>query len=175
MKILALVLALLSTSVLAVSLFEFTPNEATWYVRNDSVMGGVSNSSFRLNDGLLEFAGRISLANGGGFAGLRTTLGRYDLSAFSSLTLRVRGDGKRYALQLGDNLAQGVTYRYEFGTVAGKWLEIRAPFRAMRATRSGEFIRAARLDTSRVAFFGLITRTARAERFKLELDWIKAQ
>jgi monofunctional biosynthetic peptidoglycan transglycosylase len=170
-----LALALVSATAFAAPIFELQPAEATWYVRNDGVMGGVSSSTVTIQNGVLTFSGRISLDNGGGFAGIRTTLGRYDLSRASGVVIRVRGDGKRYALQLGDNLAPGVTYRTDFNTVAGQWTEIRAPFSGMRATRSGEFIRAAPLQTNRVAFFGFITRHPRAETFKLEVDWIRAE
>ncbi len=175
MKRLLALIALLTATVFAAPVFEFDAPKATWFVRNDGVMGGVSSSTVAVQNGVLVFAGRISLANGGGFAGIRTTLGRYDLSGASAVVIRVRGDGKRYALQLGDNLVRGVTYRTDFATVAGQWLEVRAPFSAMRATRSGEFVRAAALRTDRVAFFGFITRHPRAELFKLEVDWIRAE
>ncbi len=174
MKIVILFVALLG-SALAATIFEFQPKETTWYIRNDSVMGGVSKSQIAYRNGLLEFTGRVRLENGGGFSGIRTVAGRYDLSNFSSLVLRVRGDGKRYGLQLGMDTSSRITYRMMFNTVAGKWTEVRLPFANFRAMRSGEFIRATALDTSRIAFFGLTYGNGRAERFKLELDWIKGQ
>jgi NADH dehydrogenase [ubiquinone] 1 alpha subcomplex assembly factor 1 len=175
MKALFVALALTLPVVLAAPIFEFDAPRATWFVRNDGVMGGVSRGTVTVQNGVLVFSGRIRLDNGGGFAGIRTTLGRYDLSRASGIVIRVRGDGKRYALQLGDNLVRGVTYRMDFNTVAGQWTEIRAPFSALRATRSGEFVRVAPLSTNRVAFFGFITRHGRAEPFRLEVDWIRAE
>jgi NADH dehydrogenase [ubiquinone] 1 alpha subcomplex assembly factor 1 len=157
----------------AASLFEFSGNQGLWYIRNDSVMGGISSSQFRVQNGVLEFSGRIRLENGGGFAGLRTTSGRYDLSGFTGVRLRVRGDGKRYALQVGDDVGSRVSYWFDFATKAGVWQEISVPFAAMRARRSGELVRVRALDKSRIAFFGLITRTAQASRFKLEVDWMR--
>jgi NADH dehydrogenase [ubiquinone] 1 alpha subcomplex assembly factor 1 len=174
MKILILLFMLLS-SALAATIFEFKPSETTWYLRNDSVMGGISKSQIALRNGLLEFTGRVRLENGGGFSGIRSAAGQYDLSKFSSLVLRVRGDGKRYGLQLGMNSSSRITYRMQFNTVAGKWIEVRLPFQSFRAMRSGEFIQAAPLDPSRIAFFGLTFGNGRAERFKLELDWVKGQ
>jgi NADH dehydrogenase [ubiquinone] 1 alpha subcomplex assembly factor 1 len=174
MKILALVLMLFG-SAFAATIFEFQPKETTWYLRNDSVMGGISRSQIALRNGLLEFTGRVRLENGGGFSGIRSVAGQYDLSKFSSVVLRVRGDGKRYGLQIGTNANSRITYRMQFNTVANKWIEVRLPFNSFRAMRSGKFIRAAALDTSRIAFFGLTFGNGRAERFKLELDWIKGQ
>jgi NADH dehydrogenase [ubiquinone] 1 alpha subcomplex assembly factor 1 len=161
-------------SASAASLFEFSRNQSLWYVRNDSVMGGISSSQFRVQNGLLEFSGRIRLENGGGFAGLRTTSGRYDLSGFVGVRLRLRGDGKRYAFQVGDDVSSRISHWFDFGTKAGVWQEISVPFTAMRARRSGELVKVRALDKSRIAFFGLITRTAQASRFKIEVDWIRA-
>ncbi len=174
MKIIVLLIALLGSAT-AATIFEFNAKETTWYLRNDSVMGGISKSQIAFRGGLLEFTGRVRLENGGGFSGIRSVGGRYELSDFSSLVLRVRGDGKRYGLQLGMDVNSRITYRMMFNTVAGKWTEIRLPFKSFRAMRSGEFIRAAALDTSRIAFFGLTFGNGQAERFKLELDWIKGQ
>ena len=174
MKIFVLLLALLGSAT-AATIFEFSPKETTWYLRNDSVMGGISRSQIAYQSGILEFTGRVRLENGGGFSGIRSVAGRYDLSNFSSVVLRVRGDGKRYGLQLGMDANSRITYRMQFNTVAGKWIEIRLPFAAFRAMRSGEFIKAVPLDTSRIAFFGLTFGNGKAERFKLELDWIKGR
>lgn len=173
MKRLVLVFALLASAASATSILEFRSSEAVWYTRNDGVMGGVSSSAVRIQNGVLEFTGRISLENGGGFSGIRTRAKRYDLIAYQGVRFRVRGDGKRYAFQLGNSVSSGVSYWFDFQTVSGRWIEVRAPFSAFVPRRSGEVIRARRLDTSRVLFFGVITRTPRPERFKLELDWIR--
>lgn len=173
MKRFFLVLLLLLTTANAATLFDFSRNQQLWYTRNDSVMGGISSSQLRIQNGVLEFSGRIRLENGGGFSGLRTVAGRYDLSDFVGLRLRVRGDGKRYALQVGNSLS-GVSYWFDFSTKAGVWQEISVPFSAMRARRSGELVRAPAIKTSDIIFFGLITRSAQASRFKLEVDWLRA-
>jgi NADH dehydrogenase [ubiquinone] 1 alpha subcomplex assembly factor 1 len=161
-------------SASAASLFEFSRNQGLWYVRNDSVMGGISSSQFRVQNGVLEFTGRIRLENGGGFSGIRTIAGQYNLGAFSGVRLRLRGDGKRYALQVGDSLSSRISYWFDFSTKAGVWQEISVPFSAMRPRRSGELVRAGAVDKSQILFFGIITRTAKASRFKLEVDWLRA-
>ncbi|PNY79911.1 CIA30 family protein [Deinococcus koreensis] len=175
MKLPALAVALLSGVASSSTLLDFTPGEPTWYARNDTVMGGVSSSQVRVGGGVLLFTGQVRLENNGGFSGIRSNPGRFDLSGFSSLKLRVKGDGKRYALQLGTSTRNGVTYRNEFGTVAGQWIEVTIPLNSLRATRSGERVAGPPLDPSRVIFFGLTIGNNRAERFALEVDWIKGQ
>jgi NADH dehydrogenase [ubiquinone] 1 alpha subcomplex assembly factor 1 len=174
MKFLWLMLFFLVSSASAASLFEFSRNQGLWYVRNDSVMGGISSSQFRIQNGVLEFTGRIRLENGGGFSGIRTVAGQYDLSGFTGLRLRLRGDGKRYALQVGDNLNSRISYWFDFSTKAGVWQEIAVPFSAMRPRRSGELVQVRALDKSQIVFFGMITRNPTASRFKLEVDWLRA-
>lgn len=175
MKGLVLTLALCSGTSLAGTLLEFGAGEPAWYARNDTVMGGISSSRVRVEDGVLTFTGQVRLERGGGFSGIRSVPGRFDLSGFSVLKLRVRGDGKRYALQLGTSMVNGVTYRGEFDTVAGQWTEVTLPLAGLRATRSGERVAGPALDPGQVVFFGLTFGNNRAERFMLEVDWIRAQ
>jgi len=175
MKILALLPLLCSSVAFSSTLLDFESGEPSWYTRNDTVMGGVSSSRVRVEGGVLEFTGRVRLEYGGGFSGIRSSPGRFDLSGFSSVKLRVKGDGKRYALQLGTSSTNGVTYRFEFDTVAGRWLEVTIPLGSLRPTRSGERVRGPALNPSQVAFFGLVIGNNRAERFALEVDWIKGQ
>lgn len=175
MKFLALAIALFASAALSRTLLDFNPGEPSWYARNDTVMGGVSNSRVRVNGGVLQFTGQVRLENNGGFSGIRSNPGRFDLSAFTSLKLRVKGDGKRYALQLGTSVLNGVTYRNEFNTVAGQWLEVTIPLNSLRPTRSGERVAGPVLDPSKVIFFGLTIGNNRAERFALGVDWIKGQ
>ncbi|UQN08324.1 CIA30 family protein [Deinococcus sp. QL22] len=175
MKLLALGVALLSSAALSSTLLDFQASEPAWYARNDTVMGGVSNSRVRVGGGVLQFTGQVRLENNGGFSGIRSNPAPFDLSQFSSLTLRVKGDGKPYALQLGTSTSNGVTYRNEFNTVAGRWIEVTIPLNSLRPTRSGERVAGPVLNPGKVVFFGLVIGNNRAERFALEVDWIKGQ
>ena len=173
-----IITALLATCMIASAsstIFEFGAGETRWFVRNDAVMGGVSSSRVRIDDGVLTFTGRVRLENGGGFAGIRSELKRVDLSSASSLILRVRGDGKRYALQLLTSSANRVTYRAEFATQAGSWLEVRVPLNSFYPTRSGNRLSGPALESGKIAAFGLTFGNGRAENFQLEVDWIRAE
>jgi len=119
-------------------LFDFTqPNEAlaqTWGALDDVVMGGVSASSFRLQDGTAQFSGNVSTANSGGFASVRSRNFEpaLDLSRYSGITLQIKGDGQRYKLLLRDETQwDSVAYAYSFDTTASEWMTIRIPFTQM--------------------------------------------
>jgi NADH dehydrogenase [ubiquinone] 1 alpha subcomplex assembly factor 1 len=171
----ALLLSLGGTTMSASSnLFEFNAGKASWFVVNDGVMGGVSNSRVQVVDGLLEFSGRVRLENNGGFASVRSSSLSLDLSQSSSLKIRVRGDGKRYSFQLGTSSARGVLYQTEFGTTAGQWLELSFPLAAFKPTRFGRLLGGPALDKANLEQFGFIVGNKRAEDFQLEVDWIRA-
>lgn len=166
--------ALFASSAIALNTFEYKAAQNNWLIINDGVMGGVSSSTASTKNGVLEFAGRVRLDNNGGFASVRSNSGQYNLGNFSSFTLRLRGDGKRYGFQVGSRNARNVLYRFEFNTVVGKWLEVSVPFSALQPTRFGQVLSSPVFDPSNIEHFGFIIANKRNEDFKLELDWIKA-
>ena len=63
-----------------------------WQAVNDGVMGGVSDGRFRMNpDRTMEFFGRLSLENNGGFASVRTKPTNFNIHAGDTLVVRVKG------------------------------------------------------------------------------------
>ncbi len=155
-------------------LFSFAEKSADWFVVNDGVMGGISSSTVKLENGVLVFEGQVRLENNGGFASVRSNSSEQDLSEYSGVIVKFRGDGKMYAMNLRTSSAKGVLYQVEFQTTADAWLEIRIPFAQFRPTRFGNSLKGFALEKSRIESFGFIIANKRAERFKLEVDWIKA-
>ena len=156
------------------SSFELKAAKTQWFVINDGVMGGVSSSTAQVVAGVLEFSGRVRLENNGGFASVRSSAGAYNLESATGLTLRVRGDGKRYGFQIGSSSLRGVLYRAEFDTKTGQWLEVKLPFNAFKPTRFGQVLNGYPLERGTIEHFGFIIANKRSEAFKLELDWIRA-
>jgi NADH dehydrogenase [ubiquinone] 1 alpha subcomplex assembly factor 1 len=155
-------------------LFNFSAKSPDWFVVNDGVMGGVSSSNVKLENGVLVFEGQVRLENNGGFASVRSNSSEQNLSEFLGIALRVRGDGKIYALNLRTSSARGVLYQSEFQTKAGEWLELRILFSQLRPTRFGNTLKGFALEANRIESFGFIIANKRQERFRLEVDWIKA-
>jgi hypothetical protein len=94
-------------------------------------MGGVSESGMRWSGNSAVFNGRVSTDNSGGFASVRTrnfepTL---DLSDYTGIEIRVKGDGQRYKLFIRTEATwDGVGYAYSFDTIANEWTTIEIPF-----------------------------------------------
>jgi NADH dehydrogenase [ubiquinone] 1 alpha subcomplex assembly factor 1 len=155
-------------------LFNFSKQSDNWFVVNDGVMGGVSSSTVKLENGFLVFEGQVRLENNGGFASVRSNSSEQNLSEFAGISLRLRGDGKMYALNLRTSSARGVLYQSEFQTKASEWLELRIPFSQLRPTRFGNTLKGFALEANRIESFGFIIANKRQERFELVVDWIKA-
>ncbi len=121
--------------------FEFPVSRTTWNTIDDAVMGGRSSGAMVVEGEHAIFAGEVSLENGGGFASVRSEPVRLDLSEFSGLSLRIRGDGKRYSLRLRTTEAfDGVTYELRFDTRAGEWETIEIHFRDMEPYFRGQHV-----------------------------------
>ena len=161
-------------------MYEFSKSSdaAQWRTINDTVMGGVSNSSFQTRgNGIGVFSGYVSLENFGGFASVRSRPQFRDLSEWTGLVLRVRGDGKSYKLGLKNDMSwNSVMYQAAFKTVAGQWTEVRLPFGSCCTPqfRGRDVPDAPALDPSRILQITLMISEKQEGPFKLEIDWIGA-
>jgi monofunctional biosynthetic peptidoglycan transglycosylase len=147
-----------------------------WYVVNDGVMGGVSRSDIRRTDketGVFE--GVLSLENNGGFASVRVVVGRYDLSAYAGLEIRVRGDGRTYQLRLRtDDGFDGIAYRANFETRDGEWATTRISFDQFLPTFRGRTLSdVSPLATSRIHQVSFMLADKKPGPFSLEIDFVR--
>jgi hypothetical protein len=101
--------------------YDFTTQSAAanWSVQNDTVMGGVSESSSTWVDKQLVFSGNLSLENNGGFV---SCFGPVDenlpslMNGSTAIRIRATGDGKTYLFQLRGN--DGTNYVQRFTSTA---------------------------------------------------------
>ncbi len=73
--------------------------EVDWSYLADTVMGGVSEGSARIEDGALRLTGRVSTENRGGFIQARTEVSGVPEDA-EGLRIEVRGNGEPYFVHL---------------------------------------------------------------------------
>lgn len=148
-----------------------------WIAVNDGVMGGVSKGGVRFaDDGVLVFSGTLSLENRGGFASIRSVQEPVDLSGNEGLAIRVCGDGRRYWLTVKtDRWIMAGSYRVEFDTTPGEWIEIRAPFADFRATSFGRELAAIPPpDPAELSSIGFLIADKKPGPFSLQVASIKA-
>lgn len=168
------------TPAKSTTLFDFSGSAAEpgWTAVNDGVMGGVSRGGAKLVDGSLHFRGILSLDNNGGFSSIRSGGPRRDLSAAQVIVLRVKGDGRRYRLQLATDAQyrrSRISYQAEFPTQVGTWLEVRVPLATLVPMFRGQTLSGPKLDRSRIEEVGVSLADGNPGAFALEIDWIKAE
>ena len=161
-------------------LFDFSETEGgrRWQTVNDGVMGGRSDGRFRVaENGTMEFYGTLSLENNGGFASVRSQARRLGLQEGESLVTRVRGDGRRYTLNLYvPTRRMAFSYRVEFQSKKDEWIELRVPLKDFAATSFGRVVNnAGPVNPQKVSSIGFLLGDKKAGPFKLEVDWIKAE
>lgn len=152
-------------------------SEPSWASVNDGVMGGLSQGSAEVKDGVLLFTGKISLENNGGFSSIRTRGRTWDMSQCEGVSLRVRGDGRSYQLRLAsDALFRGspISYGVEFRTEKGKWVEVLIPFAALKPTWRGRKLDGPAFNQAKVSEIGILLGDKKSGAFRLEVDWLKS-
>lgn len=160
-------------------LVDFSTNspDLGWYVQNDNVMGGRSKGGFELQEGSeLVFAGSTN-TNGGGFSSIRTPPFQLDLSAYTGIELRVKGDGRRYIWQLqsrGRYRGLPISYWAEFDTVKDEWTTVRLPFTAFTPNIRGFRFLGPPLPVDDITEFGLYIYDKKDGPFVLRLASIAA-
>jgi hypothetical protein len=140
--------------------YDFTTQSAAanWSVQNDTVMGGVSESSSTWVNKQLVFAGNLSLENNGGFV---SCFGPVDeklpslMNGSTAIRIRATGDGKTYLFQLrGDD---GINYVQRFTSTAKKDQVYVLPLSDFTAVdwRLEEIANAPALETSNIYQMGI--------------------
>lgn len=159
------------------TLFDFTssPDAATeWRIINDVVMGGVSESAFEATEDGAVFSGTVSLAQGGGFASVRAPERDRDLSDAAGLSLRLRGDGKRYWVTTYTDPGGAVSYRMPVEPSA-QWTTLTVPFDRLVPYRRGTQVPdAPPFAPAHLRTLGFLIADAQQGPFRLEVAWIRA-
>ena len=159
-------------------LFDFSAPDAArgWRIIDDVVMGGRSSSRFGpTSEGTACFEGTVSLEQNGGFASAKKPVA-LDLSPYRGVGLRVRGDGKRYHLNLyNEATPKAVSYRAAFHSESDVWRTLLVPFSALVPTSRGRHVpEAPTFDPADVRALGLLISDQQAGPFCLELAWVEA-
>lgn len=160
-------------------LFEFAGRQALgkWQIVNDGVMGGRSSSRVEPGpDGTMNFSGVLSLANNGGFASTRSRGSNLGLQQGDTVVLKVKGDGRKYTFNAYvPRRRMAFSYRAEFKTDKGKWIEVRIPLDQLVATSFGRVVRGASLNPTEVNSVGILLGDKKPGGFELLIKSIRVE
>jgi NADH dehydrogenase [ubiquinone] 1 alpha subcomplex assembly factor 1 len=153
------------------TLFDFTDSATlqSWFVVDDGVMGGRSRGTLEFGgNGITRFSGIVRLDNNGGFSSIQTRFRPLDVSRYTGIELRLRGDGKRYGLFLRNNFSP-LVYQKNFHTDADVWRDIRIPFAELRPDWYGYPVQATPLNLHHIMAMSIIVPDKQAGSFMLDL------
>jgi monofunctional biosynthetic peptidoglycan transglycosylase len=159
-------------------LLEFTGPDAAqkWQAVNDGVMGGVSDGRFKITpDKTMEFSGRLSLENNGGFASVRTKPTNFNIHAGDTLVVRVKGDGREYVLNIyTKSRRMAFSYRTALPTTKDEWTEVSVPLEDFIPTSFGNRVQGMRpVEPDQINSLGFMLSDKKPGPFRLEVDWVK--
>jgi len=152
--------------------FDAPASVEPWAAIDDRVMGGISRSRLRFDPaGHALFEGEVSLAQGGGFASVRSQPGALGAPGASACVIEVLGDGKAYKLSLfTSDSFDGMSYQLPFLPEVGAWTTLRLPLAAFQPSFRGRAVPGAPpLDPARLRQVGLMIAERQAGPFALAL------
>jgi hypothetical protein len=151
---------------------------AGWCAIDDVVMGGRSRSRLRHDPaGHAVFEGEVSLANGGGFASVRSSALLLGAPGAQACLIELLGDGNRYKLNLRtDDAFDGVNYQAVLEPPPDRWAMLRVPLAAFVPTFRGHRVHdSPPLDPARLRQIGLMIADRQRGRFCLAVRSIGMQ
>ena len=143
-----------------------------WEVEDDVVMGGRSEGAFSLNqEGNALFSGNVSLENNGGFSSVQYDFDTIDVTQYSTVVIRLKGDGKRYQFIVTADQTDQNYYVYEFQT-GNDWQTVKVPLAEMYPASRGERLDIPDYPGRTMAQVRFLIASKQPESFSLEIDKI---
>ncbi|PKV64184.1 complex I intermediate-associated protein 30 (CIA30) [Polaribacter sp. Hel1_33_96] len=155
-------------------IFDFNSNSdiSAWRVVDDVVMGGESEGNFKLNEnGNGVYFGEVSLENNGGFSSLRFRFNKKEISNYSKIILKIKGDGKDYQFRVKDNYRNFYSYISSFSTNKN-WQLIEINLSEMYPGFRGRKLEMSKFSSSIIEEIAFLIGNKRNESFKIEIDKI---
>lgn len=144
-----------------------------WIVIDDVVMGGKSSGSFKLNsDGYGVFLGDISLENNGGFSSVRYRFEKILINKSTKISVRIKGDGKKYQFRIKSNSGDYYSYISSFSTT-GEWQEIEIPLKDMYPSFRGRKLDQPNFSNDTFEEITFLIGNKNKEKFQLLIDKIE--
>ena len=155
-------------------IFDFNTQSdiSNWNNINDVVMGGKSNSTFALNDaGFGVFSGRVSLENNGGFSMVQFNFETKNVSNFTKVCLRIKGDGKTYQFRIKSKASDKHSYIAAFKSEAD-WTTIEIAFNSMYPAFRGKTLNMPNYEGNHMQQIAFLIGNKKEESFTLVIDSI---
>jgi hypothetical protein len=143
-----------------------------WYIVDDGVMGGLSEGKITVNQaGNGVFSGYVTTENNGGFSSVRYSLDKKDVSQFTNVAIKLKGDGKDYQFRIKSDASQRYSYVKSF-TTSGDWETIRLLFKDFIPMFRGNTLNKSNYPGQVIDQVAFLIGNNRKENFDLEIEKI---
>ena len=156
-------------------LYDFSDGPGDWSIEDDGVMGGVSRGNVSVNEaGHGVFSGEVSLENNGGFSSVQHYFDPIDVTAYRTVCLRIKGDGKRYRFIVEAEPDARHYYEAEFST-SGEWQTVEIPLGDLVPKWRGDRLELPNFPGQTLAQIRIMIANGTAESFRFEIEriWLK--
>ena len=155
-------------------IFDFKKNARlqNWETLDDVVMGGRSQGNISLSrEGHGRFSGYVSLENNGGFSSVRYNPSDLKVKPRDQITIRLKGDGKRYQFRVKHDKQAYASYITYFETT-GDWEEISILLSDLYPTFRGKTLDQPNFNHHAIQQLGFLIANKKAQDFELLIDKI---
>jgi len=156
-------------------IFNFNKNASlqNWETLDDVVMGGRSQGNISLSaEGYGKFSGQVSLENNGGFSSVRYNPSDLMVNPQDQITIRLKGDGKRYHFRVKHDKQAYASYITYFETT-GDWEEISILLSDLYPTFRGKNLDQPNFNHHTIQQLGFLIANKKAQHFELLIDKIE--
>jgi len=155
-------------------IFDFKQNASlqNWETLDDVVMGGRSQGNISLSpEEHGRFSGYVSLENNGGFSSVRYNPADLKVDPEDQITIRLKGDGKRYQFRVKHDKQAYASYITYFETT-GDWEEISILLSDLYPTFRGKNLDQPNFNHHTIQQLGFLIANKKAQHFELLIDKI---
>lgn len=155
-----------------VVIFDKEMKSKKWYITNDDVMGGLSNSSVKISsEGAAIFSGDVSTENNGGFAMARLPLAIDFNENKSKIVLTIVGDNKEYQLRIKSKTYQRYWFVQKFYAKKGMQ-NIVLPLKDFYPSFRGYQLDMENFSANRIKELAILIGNKKDETFSLQINKI---
>ena len=116
--------------------------------------------------------GTVSLENNGGFSSIRHRFSKTEVNENTKLSIRLKGDGKRYQLRVKANARLYFSYITYIGT-SGEWQTVEIDLADMYPSFRGMLLNQPNFAHDTIEEIGFLISNKKAENFQLLIDKIE--
>lgn len=161
----------------SIVLFDFNlkSNRSDWRIVDDSVMGGISLSTFLVDaNGNGVFEGKVSTENNGGFCSVHYNFKKVSIKDHQLFSIRLKGDGKKYQFRVKSKRDDYYSYVYDFQTTSD-WQTIEIPITELYSTFRGRKLDFQNYDGTSLEEIAFFIGNKKKESFQLMIDKIEVK